>query len=150
MKLSTQDADLFYGLMWSLLNYANLKLGIFPDIATGDEYNNLPPSQKLSVRDALYDNIELVDAYLEENPQELSQEEREIVRSWKKFVRGDFYIKRLLKKYAVFIGDENVYAVLALHDSFEDMLAFTRLPCYAKAVLLPFKNKIVYDGILQG
>ncbi|MEA3335961.1 MAG: DUF6605 domain-containing protein, partial [Chloroflexota bacterium] len=80
------------------------------------------------------------DAYLEENPQELSQEEREIVRSWKKFVRGDFYIKRLLKKYAV----------LALHDSFEDMLAFTRLPCYAKAVLLPFKNKIVYDGILQG
>ena len=84
MKLSTQDADQFFELMWSLQEYVNLKLEILPDIDTMEEYKKLPRSQKLAVRDALYDNIELVDEYLKENPQDLSEEELEIVGGWKK------------------------------------------------------------------
>ncbi len=150
MKLSTQDAGLFFKLMWSLQTYVNLKLEIIPDIGTVDEYQKLPSSEKLSVREALYDNINLVDAYLEENPQKLSQEELEIIKSWKKFQRGDFFIERLLKKYAIFIGDEKVYGVLALYETLEDVLPYARWPYYAKTVLLPFKSKVIYDGLLQG
>jgi hypothetical protein len=150
MKLSTQDADLFFKLMWSLQAHVNLKLGSLPDIVTVDDYQKLPSPEKLPVRDALYDNIEFIDSYLEENPQDLSEGELEIVRSWKKFQRGNFFIERLLKKYAVFIGGEKVYGVLALYETFEDVLTYNRLPYYAKAVLLPFKGHIIYDGILQG
>ncbi len=150
MKLSTQDADLFFKLMWSLQNYVNLKMSIIPDVTTVAEYELLSPPEKIKVRDALYDNIEIIDSYVQENPQNLSQEELEIVKSWKKYRRGDYFIERLLKKYAIFIGDEKVYGVLALHDSFEDMLAYVRLPYYVKATLLPFKGKIIYDSLLQG
>jgi len=150
MKLSPQDADLFFKLKWSLQSYVNLRLDIIPDIATVDEYKKLPTSDQLSVRDALYDNIELFDAYLEENPQELSEKELEIVRSWKKFRRGDFFIERLLKKYAIFIGYEKVYGVLALHKTLDELLPYVRYPHYVQAVLLPFMGKIIYDGILQG
>lgn len=150
MKLSTQDAGLFFKLMWSLQTYVNLKLEIIPDIGTVDEYQKLPSSEKLPVREALYDNIELVDAYLEGNPQKLSEEELEIIKSWKKFQRGDFFIERLLKKYAIFIRDEKVYGVLALSETLEDVLPYARWPYYAKTVLIPFKSKVIYDGLLQG
>lgn len=150
MKLSTQDAGLFFKLMWSLQTYVNLKLEIIPDIGTVDEYQKLPSSEKLPVREALYDNIELVDAYLEGNPQKLSEEELEIIKGWKKFQRGDFFIERLLKKYAIFIRDEKVYGVLALSETLEDVLPYARWPYYAKTVLIPFKSKVIYDGLLQG
>ena len=150
MKLSEQDAELFFKLMWSLQSYVNLKLGILPEIGSFDEYQKLPSPEKLSVRDALYDNIELIDTYLVENPQNLSTKELEIIKSWKMFQRSDFFIERLLKKYAVFIGGDKVYAVIALYDPFENVLPYVSLPYYAKAVLLPFKGQIIYDGLLQG
>lgn len=150
MKISTHDADLFFKLMLSLQTYVNLKLKIIPDVDTIDEYKKLSSSEKLSVRNKLYDNIELIDSYLEENPQGLSEKELEIVKSWKQFQRGDFFIERLLKKYAIFIGDKKVYGVLALYETFEDVLPYVRWPYYTEAVLLPFKSKIIYDGLLQG
>lgn len=150
MKLSDQDAELFFNLMLSLQNFVNLKLGIIPEIKDFDEYQKIPSSEKLAVRDALYGKIELVDSYLAENPQGFSDEELEIVKSWKKFERGNFFIERLLKKHAIFIEGEKVYAVLALYESFEDVLPYVSLPYYAEAVLLPFKGRLIYDGQLKG
>ena len=150
MKLTIQDAEVFFRLMVSLQSYVNMKLGILPHISTVEEYQILSSRERIPVRDALYDNIELIDAYLQEDPQQFQAEEIEILRSWKRFIRGEFFIERILKKYTIFIGDENVYGVLALHESFEEMLPFVRLPYYTKAVLLPFKSKIIYDGILEG
>jgi hypothetical protein len=150
MKLTIQDAEVFFRLMVSLQSYVNMKLGILPHISTVEEYQILSSRERIPVRDALYDNIELIDAYLQEDPQQFQAEEIEILRSWKRFIRGEFFIERILKKYTIFIGDENVYGVLALHESFEEILPFVRLPYYTKAVLLPFKSKIIYDGILEG
>ena len=39
--------------------------------------------------------------------------------------------------------------MLALHDPFQDIFYLAQLPLRVKAVLLPFKGKIVYDGLLQ-
>ncbi len=41
-----------------------------------------------------------------------------------------------------------VYAISALKSSFEEMFDFWPLPIYAEAILLPFKDHIIYDGIL--
>ena len=150
MKLSRQDADLFFELMWSLQSFVNLRLRIIPDISTVDELQGLPTSEKTGVREALYDNIELIDAYLKENPQGFTDENLDIVRGWKKFQRGDFFIERLLKKHAIFIGGDRVYSVLALYDSFEDIFLYAQLPHYVRATLLPFKGRIIYDGMMRG
>ena len=149
MQLTTQDAEIFYRLMWSLQSYVNQKLGILPQITTVDEYQILTSRETIPVRDALFDNIELIDAYLQENPQQFITEELDIIKSWKQFIRGEFFIERFLKKFTIFIGNEDVYGVLGLYESFEDLLPFVRLPYYVKAVLLPFKSKIIYDGILE-
>ena len=148
MKLSKEDTDLFFKLMWSLQNYVNQKLGILAEIKTLNEYQELSIAEKAGVRDALYANIKLIDAYLKENPESFLQPELEIIKGWKNFKRGSFFIERTLKKFAIFIEEEKVYAVLALYESFDEM--FLYMPQYVEAVLLPFKGKIIYDGLFRG
>lgn len=150
MKLSKQDADLVFDLIWSLQAYVNRKLKLIPGVIEFEDFALLPDEQKLEAREALYDNIDLIDDYVQENPDGFKAEELEIVRGWKRLIRGEFFIERLLKKYAIFIGSGVVYGVLGLYDSFEEVLPYGVLPLYTRAVLLPFKGKIIYDGLLEG
>ena len=103
------------------------------------------------MRDALYENPQLIDAFAAENPFGFSDEELDIVRSWKHFVAGDFFIERFLKKAAYFItarGKPRVYAVLGIMDSIQEIFYWARSPIMVNTVLLPFKGRIIYDGIL--
>ena len=151
MKLSKQDADLFFELMWALQVFVNQRLQVLPDVKTLDDYIDLSMEEKMQVREALYENIELIDVFVEENPRQFSQDKLDIVSKWKQFVADDYYLERMLKKYAIFIAsDDKVYGVLALHDAFQDIIHPGNLPVYVKTVLLPFKGKIIYDGLLQG
>jgi len=148
MKLAVQEAELFYKLMWSLQHFVNQRLEVVTGVARLEEYQALPYGEKLKVRNALYEHSEIIDEYVRENPQGCSDDELEVVREWKKFARGDFFIERLLKRYAVFIGGGKVYGVLALQEAFEEIVPY--VPFYVRAVLLPFRGRIVYDGLLEG
>ncbi len=148
MKLTTQEVELFYKLMWSLQHFANQRLDIVPGITTIAEYGALLSDEKLRVRNALYEHPEIIDEYVKENPDGRGEDELEIVRSWKKFQSGDYIIERALKKYAIFIGGHKVYGVVGLHDEIGDIVPY--VPFYCRAVLLPFKGKIIYDGVLEG
>ncbi|MCI0441083.1 MAG: hypothetical protein L0177_18420 [Chloroflexi bacterium] len=150
MKLSDQDADLFFDLMIPLQFFVNQRLRIAPDADTFEKYVALPMEEKLLVRDALYENIHLIAEYVKENPNGRSADELAIIAAWKNPVVGEFYIERMLKRYAIFVGPGNkVYSVLGLHQALEEMIHPSRLPLYVRAVLLPFKGKIVYDGLFQ-
>lgn len=150
MQLPKTEVDRYFKLMWSLQFFVNQQQKIHPKIKTIDAYKALAGAEKLPVRDALYDNSALINDYVKANPQGFMADELAIVESWQHFVRGDFYIERLLKKYAIFINGEDVYGVLALYDAFDGMIAREALPQYVKAVLLPYKGQIIYDGLLQG
>jgi hypothetical protein len=151
MKLQKEDADLFFKLMWELQFYVNQKRQILPDVDSLEDYVILSSGDKLPVRDALWENPDLIDAYVRDNPDGLPAEELDIIQKWKRFVAGTFQIFRFLKKHAIFIGeDSQVYGVLSLHDSLEEMFYGRPLPMMAKAVLLPFKGRIIYDGLLRG
>ncbi|HID30006.1 MAG TPA: hypothetical protein EYP19_08385 [Desulfobacterales bacterium] len=150
MKLSKQDADLFFELMWPLQLFVNRQLQVLPKVSTLEAYLDCSREEKAQVRDAMYGHIELMDTFVQENPHQFSEDKLEIIAKWKHFVAGDFFIERLLKKYAIFIGSgEKVYGVLALHDAFQDMFYPGQLPVRVKAVLLPFKGRIIYDGLLE-
>lgn len=150
MRLSTEDVVLFYKLYKGLLFYTNNKLGILPQKLDWKRFQEVPYPALVEVRDALHDNLELIDSFVEENPRKLSDDELEIVRSWKDRVKGQFLVMRHLKNYTVFMGSDGspkAYGVLGLIDEFEEVIG-PELPQYVRAVLLPFKGKIVYDGLL--
>ncbi len=149
MTLSESDAGLFFQLMLQLLQYANRKIGLIPDCRTIDDFKNLEQDARLRLRDALYANCDLFDQFAAENPAGLNSEELNIVSKWRNFVAGQFFIERYLAKHAIFIKDETVYGVLALHDPFDYLVPKERLPTMVKTVLLSFKGKIVYDGLMS-
>jgi hypothetical protein len=149
MKLSTADAGLFFKLMWGLQFYVNQQRGVLPDVDSVEAYAELPATDRVQVRNALWEKPELIDAYVAENPHGLPTDELEIIQKWRRFILGTFHIFRYLKKHTIFIGEDKVYGVLALYDSLEDVLYGRRLPVMVQAVLLPFKGQIVYDGLLN-
>ncbi|MCP5004056.1 MAG: hypothetical protein GY941_08960 [Planctomycetes bacterium] len=150
MRLSEQDAKQFFDLMWALQYFVNCKLQIHTDVNSVDEYVACDAEEKNVVRKALYGNMELVDSFVQENPQKFSEEELSIVSNWKNFINGSFYIERFIKRYAVFIRENDVYGVQGLLQSIDELVHRSQLPYYVQAVLLPFKGEIVYDGIFEG
>jgi hypothetical protein len=152
MQVTIEEGKLFYKLFSALLGYVNGKLSLIPEqFSVESEYTLLPPQARGKVRDALYEHRELIDQFAAENPAGLSQEELEIVTSWKHALVGKFYIFRYLKKHAIFINISNqpykAYGVLGLADPIEEVVS-RPLPVLCNAVLLPFQGQIIYDGLI--
>lgn len=153
MQIPYDDGVLFYALYAALLSFVNDKLKVIPEpFSDSLEYIALPPEDRVAVRDAFYKHRELLDQFMQENPANLSADELDIVASWRHAVVGRFYLFRYLSKYAVFLGGDSpkkAYGVLALADPLEDLIG-PRLPRLVHTVLLPFNDKIIYDGLLSG
>jgi hypothetical protein len=149
MILSKEDATLFFKLMFPLQIYINRKMNIVPEVKSVQDFLDESMEIKQKIRNALYENPGLIDQYISENPDNLQKENLEIIIKWKIFRKGKFFIERYLKEYAVFIEDEKVFAVLGLRDHFEKFFHKTHLPVYLETVLLPFKRKIIYDGMFM-
>jgi len=150
MTTSAQDAELVWKLLWELLVFANQRKKVVPGIRSLEDYHRIAAERKLEIRDALWGNIHLIDDFTRANPAGFSDQELKIVSTWKHCLRGGFYIERYLKDRAIFIAAGKVYAVQALHTPFDQMIPRNHLPHQVEAVLLPFRGKIVYDGVLPG
>lgn len=150
MKLSPADAQLFMSLMLPLQWYVNQQAQILPEIQTFAAFCDTEVEDKIRVRDHLFSHLELLEQFVQDNPNDLDEESLSIILGWKSCVRGDFFVERFLKKYSIFIGDaDNVYAVLGLTDAPADFVDKRNLPLRIETILLPFKGKIVYDGFLR-
>ena len=152
MQVSVEKGKLFYKLYAALLSYVNGKLKVIAEkFSDSRAYTAMPPEKRIAVRDALYQHRELIDQFVAENPAALPPDELAIVASWKHAVVGQFYIFRYLSRYTIFLGGSpnKAYAVLALADPFEEMVG-PYLPRLISAVLLPFRDRIIYDGLLSG
>jgi hypothetical protein len=146
MTLSKQDADLFFQLMLSLHFFVNEKLNINSNITTNTE---LSQEEKFTIRETLFEQPHLIDEYIVTNPEQFDKDKLFIVQQWKKFIKEEFYIERYLKNHAIFISGENAYAVVALYQEFDEIIDKSHLPLCTKVILLPFKGKIIYDGLIE-
>ena len=152
MLLEFRDLELFFRLHRTLMFFVNQRLEVIPDhLATPEEFAALSPNVRVKVRNALLEHTDLIEAFVEENPAHLGNEELDIVRSWRHFVAGKFYLYRELTKYTVFLSTSDpviAYGVLALSQPFEDLVG-PNLPILTEMVLLPFRGMLIYDGLLN-
>lgn len=150
MTLDPADGKLFFELMWKLQYYVNQKRGFHTNISSAEEYANLPTEKKLKARDAVWESPDLIEAYVQENPDALPPEQLEIIQKWKGYIKGSFFILRHLQKGSIFIAkDDKVYAVHGILDPLDEVIPSYALPQMVEAILLPFKGKIIYDGLLS-
>src|SRR5258708_4826754 len=107
MKLEKSDVDLFYKLHSHLLLFANDKFNILKNVNRADDIIAAAVEEKVKLRDALYQERELIAEFAHSNPYEFNNEELDIVRSWQDLIRGKFYVLRYLKKYTIFLCAES-------------------------------------------
>jgi hypothetical protein len=152
MLLSLPEVELVFRLHRTLMFFVNQRFPVVPnEVATPEELAAWPPELRVKVRDVFLEHTDLIESFVAENPFHLPADELAIIHSWRHLVAGKFYIFRELQKYTVFLSADQqpvAYGVLALSQPFEELIG-PYLPVLTQTVLLPFKDRIVYDGLMQ-
>lgn len=148
MRLSEKEYYKYLEIHPKLIYHVGKKKNLIPAKMSLEEFLALSVQEKFPIRESLYDNIHLIDDYVEEYSKNLSEEDIQIIQGFKHFKRGTFYVMNLTKKHALFMDEDYAYAVWALNDPFQSFFG-NHLPVMVHAVLLPFKGKIIYDGMIS-
>jgi hypothetical protein len=151
MILEPQETQRFYRIWFPLLHYVNAQLHLVPELPAAPADGSVSPQDAYTVSSALWADDGLRRDFIAENPSSLPPEDLAMVQSWDYRVAGDFYVFRQLKKHAIFIAQgssDRVYGVLGLVSPIEDVLPMP-MPTLIRAVLLPFEDRITYDGLFS-
>jgi hypothetical protein len=150
MKLFPDDRELFFSAFLGLLSYVNDKYNLVPDFGHPEIPAGLPLESIVTIKDKLWDNTSIIDEYID-SAGITSEEDIQILEGWKKKISGRLIILKHLKKHSIFLDNENglLYGVIGITDSIDKHVANARLPVMVNAVLLPFKDIIIYDSILS-
>ena len=151
MHLSESEVERFYRIWFPLLHYVNQHRKVVTSFPKAWRDAHIPPEVAVPVRDALWEDDALREAFVTENPARLSQDDLALVDSWRYRVEDNFFIFRHLKKYTIFIDGSSpahAYGVLGITGPLEEIIG-PYLPIYVKAVLIPFEDRIIYDSLLS-
>lgn len=156
-NLQEGEKDTFLRLITHLQYYVaqRLKYEFSSEIKCVDDYRKLSMQERMSPRDLVYENLHLVDEFLIQNPFQFSNDEIGTIERWRHhFVKGTFIVERHLQKGTIFItqekdSEEKVYLVHGLEFPLIEILPKQDLPLVVRTVLLPFKGRIVYDGLFK-
>lgn len=144
--LSTEEIELFYDLWFPLMEFTNRKYKIDKSGTHYKKGEQIDLSKALQVSNYLWEHPSCIEEYLKQA--KISKANKEIIRSWKRNVRGTFIIERHLKKGSVFISkDHQVFLVKGLFSPFEEL--FPDLPVPIEATLLPFNDTIITNGLFN-
>ncbi|MDR1991903.1 MAG: DUF6398 domain-containing protein [Nitrososphaerota archaeon] len=152
MYLSRSEVELFYKLWCTLTWTINQKHKIVPAFKKpvyGEHINTEPI---IAIREKLWENPQWIDEFLDEKgSNELNENEREILRDWrKKFIKDKFIVVKHLATYSVFMTFDDpakLYGVYGISNPIRET-APNDVPFIVETILLPFEDKIIYDSLL--
>jgi hypothetical protein len=150
MTLLPHEVAHFYRVWWLLLSYVNDHVRAVSDLPPDPPAGSVSPADAAKVRNALWNDDSLREKFVAQNPAGLSPEDRDLVASWSRRVSGRFYLYRHLKKHTVVLsasGTPAAYGVLGLVSTIPEVVPLPP-PVLVEMVLLPFEDRITYDGLL--
>ncbi|MBI5479078.1 MAG: hypothetical protein HY906_09490 [Deltaproteobacteria bacterium] len=147
MRLADADADRFFAVLRPLLAFVNEQRRIVPrPVPRAD--GCLVAQDAAPILDVLWADDSLRDVFIAENPAQLDAEALALARSWDRRRKGTFFVWKHYRKHTLFLADDQGFAVLGLYSTFAEMLPGP-LPVLVDAVLLPFGDRIISDGLIH-
>ena len=145
--LDEQEATLFYELYYSLLEYVNDKYKVCKHI---DRILNQRISilDLLEIRKCFVEHKDIIDEFIIDSKDFFSDYEIEIIKEFKECIYGYFMLIKFEENYSIFMNGKNIYGVLGTHINLDQDVHEFNLPVFATWMLLPYKDKIIYDGLL--
>jgi hypothetical protein len=154
-RLSYEDAELFQKLWFELMNYVNSEKKIDPKTPKIDTIDDHTVEMLLPIRDYTFDHPEVIDEFIASPiASSFTEEEKAIVLDWKRGFCELFFLLKIQRDCAflLLMKDDNdilaVFAVMGVDHSWCDIYRDEQLPMMVICTLLPFKGKIVHDGIV--
>jgi hypothetical protein len=163
--MTKDEHEKFYKLWLDLLIFVDKRCHVFPrsHVFVLDGYDTKPIFHPL--RNKLWERPFLFNEYLRWKKDKISEDDKTLLKDWqKRHVKGRFLIVRHTKDYSVLLrsnaesdkdkdkdkdGDMRLYAVTGLQNSIEELAPASRLPMYVSTVIMPYKDRIIYDGMLD-
>ena len=146
MRVEYSDVEFFYRLWFPLLDFVNRKYHVCSKTEIIDLEEGVDPCDAKAAADYLWSHTAVLEEYLA--AAELPEEDAQIVAGWKRCRPGRYILERHLKKGSVFLSAEDgaVYMVKGLCSTWEEMLG--EAPVLLDAVLIPFRDSIISDGLV--
>ena len=151
MILTPADSTRYYQIWWPLLTFVNAQQNVVDDFPEDPYLEGVNPQVAVKIRNVLWKSPDLLDDFIRANPAGLPQQDLQLAASWKHRLEGRFVMMRHLKKYSIFLRQEEpptAFGVLGIMSPFEEIIERS-LPIMVEAVLLPFEGKIIFDGLLS-
>lgn len=150
MVLMDEEVEQFYDLWIALLDYVNQKYELIKELYGMTSPKGLPLNLVALISSKLWEDKDIIDEFVLSGVKKMNEEEMAIVSSWKKAIHGKFIIDRHLKKGSVLISVDNneVYVVKGICSSWKEMMRDQPLPRIVEVTLMPFKDVIIYSGIV--
>ena len=101
MKLTQKDLEQYLKLHQALLHFTNQKEKIIQNTPTINDLLNLETPKLIKIRNTLYTHPDIIDAYITENPHNITKDEQKIILQWKKPLNDTFFLIKYHKKHAI-------------------------------------------------
>jgi hypothetical protein len=101
----------------------------------------------LKISKNIFSDITIIDKYISTN--NIIGEDKELLISWKRYIKSTFIVIKQLKKYCIIYDEENNkwYGINGITSSIGETVQ--EIPCIIKTVLIPFRNKIIYNSLIE-
>ena len=152
-NLSYNECELFYNTWYKLLLFVNQKYSIVKtENKTMESFFN-DDAQLYKIREKLWTKPQIIKEFLCDT-KGLNDEEIRLLQLWEKYhIKGKFLLVKYEPEFAVLMkmqeGENSLlYAVKGLKTSIAEIM-HRQLPVMLETVLLPFKDKIIYDSFFS-
>ena len=147
--LSQKDADLYYKIYFGLLDFTNKKYNIKPGLRIY-QTKSINPQQLAEILERFWqENKTITTEFCLKNPYNFNSEELKIASDFKKGFREPMIIARYFQEYTGIVHNEDLYMVKGIRTNFDTFINKLDIPMLVITALVPFKNVIVFDSIIQ-
>ena len=148
--LSKNAADLYYKLYFALLDYTNKKYAINKNIGKIYKQEGLNVNDLFPIDEYLWEHKEIIDDFIEQNPNKFNKEELEIIDGFKTAVRSDrFVVVGFEREYTqVLSEDGKLYMVKGIRTDLDKVMNPRDLPKIIRTTLLMFEGNIIFNSFL--
>ncbi len=150
-QLSHSECMLFYETWYGLMGFINEQKKVINALIEPKYPNPVSDELVYKVREVLWKEPKLIDEYL--YAVKLPEEKVALLKSWRDHhKKGMFFVLDYTPEYAVILGsndkkEDRLFGIKGISRSLADAM-LRELPIQLETVLLPFEDKIIYDGFL--
>jgi hypothetical protein len=138
----------FLRLYLLLLHFAGKSRGIVAKNQTFSAFMNTSLEVKVNCRDAIYSPTPLIQDFIQ-SEESLSEQDKFDASEWERFISGDFVALKHTKNHSIFLPLKDAQEAYAVNSLTSDLGEVLDTPVIIKTVLLPFRGKILCDGLIS-